>query len=326
MPYFGIEEEVFITEPEKPSLRSLYYLTKLLWKDPGFYYSHTASNFSRGKDVFSGLMSGIEIATSAHQTVDVLLTEFESLRKHLANACSGFIVPLGQLITGYTTTKTSAFHVHVGNCDNAAQVYANLVKYLPVLSLAMANAPCFNGNYFGQSFRMLNTFAVGELTGDPYDRMQDIIFAKRLGTIEIRVFDPVPDIVRLKEVLSAIEAIVNSNEKNPLDIDTYNRRRVQVATHGLNDEISALFEELQNIYPFSKELIAHTQSDKTWEIYTNNGVQGCYEELDKVYRKNLPHPRIIENPVANLYYSTIGFFGYYLPKAPYVVWKYLKES
>ncbi len=34
MPIFGIEEEVFVTEPQRPTLRSFYYLARLLAKNP----------------------------------------------------------------------------------------------------------------------------------------------------------------------------------------------------------------------------------------------------------------------------------------------------
>lgn len=325
MPYFGIEEEVFVTEPEKPTLKSLYYLAKVLWKDPRFYYTHTASNFSRGKDISSGLMSGIEIATGVHSDIDELFNEFIKLRRELSSACSGLIVPLGHLLTGNTTTKTCALHVHIGNIDHPEKAYANLVRYLPVLSLALANAPSVNGEYFGKSFRMMNSFAIGDLTGDPYDRMQDIIFSKRLGTIEIRVFDPVSDISRIKEVIKAVRAIITANLDHPLDIKAYNRLREIVATKGIDTEIINLFEELQEIYSFPMHLIEATESDQTWEIYKNKGLVECYKQLDSVYRQANRRPGSFENPLANMYYSTLGFLGYYLPKAPYIIWKYLKE-
>lgn len=326
MPYFGIEEEVFVTEPEKPTLKSLYYLAKMLWKDPRFYYTHTASNFSRGKDIRSGLMSGIEIATGIHSNVDTLLDEFVKLRRELSTVCSGLIVPLGHLLTGNTATKTCALHVHIGNLERPEQAYANLVKYLPVLSLAMANAPSVSGEYFGQSYRMVNSFAVGPLTGNLFDRMQDIIFSKRLGTIEVRVFDPVSDISRIKEVIKAIEAIVTASLEYPLDIETYNNLRQKVATKGLDKKIISLFEELQKIYPFPVRLIEKTESDRNWEIYKNKGLIECYKQLDSVYRHGSQRPGSFENSLTNMYYSTIGLLGYYLPKAPYVIWKYLKEK
>jgi len=37
----GLEEEVFITEPTLPSIASLWYLAKLLWSRPLYYYTHS---------------------------------------------------------------------------------------------------------------------------------------------------------------------------------------------------------------------------------------------------------------------------------------------
>jgi hypothetical protein len=59
----GLEEEVFITTPTRPTLDALYVLAKLLWRNPRDYYKHTASNFARGRDARQCLMSSVEIAT-----------------------------------------------------------------------------------------------------------------------------------------------------------------------------------------------------------------------------------------------------------------------
>lgn len=326
MPYFGIEEEVFITEPVQPTTRSLYYLAKLLWKDPRFYYTHTASNFTRGRDTFRGIMSGIEVSTGIHKSIEGLLAEFIFLRRQLADVCSGLIVPLGHLFDDKTTTRMCALHVHISEVEHPEKTYADLVYFLPVLSLAMTNSPAAGNKYFGKSYRMAKSFAVGPLTGNPYDRMQDIIFAKRLNTIEIRVFDPVPDIKRLSEVLLAIRAIVQAKPGKKLDIDRYNRLRANVATTGLNDEIFALYDELFKIYPLPNHLIERTVSDESWQLFSQKGLVEAYEELDLRYRSGAGKPEIMDGKTADIYYSAAGFLGYYLPKMPYVLWKYLKES
>ena len=75
MALFGLEEEVFIIDAEKPTLLSLYYLAKLLKKDPRYYYFHTASNFARGKDIKECLMGGVEIATGIHDNTSDLIKD-----------------------------------------------------------------------------------------------------------------------------------------------------------------------------------------------------------------------------------------------------------
>ncbi|MGB9620213.1 MAG: hypothetical protein ACPL7K_07360, partial [Armatimonadota bacterium] len=94
MPRFGIEEEVFITEPERPTIRSLYYLARLLARNPLFYYTHSAHNFTRGRDVRVGIMSGVEISTAIHEDPDAVVDDLARRRADLAAVTSGLIVPV----------------------------------------------------------------------------------------------------------------------------------------------------------------------------------------------------------------------------------------
>ncbi|MCS7191352.1 MAG: hypothetical protein NZ843_07105, partial [Fimbriimonadales bacterium] len=72
---YGIEEEIFITEPTRPALSAFYPMAKLLWRNPRYYYKHSATNFARGRDARQCLMSSVEIATRPHSDLEALLAD-----------------------------------------------------------------------------------------------------------------------------------------------------------------------------------------------------------------------------------------------------------
>ena len=204
MPTFGIEEEVFIVEPTKPSLSSLYYLSKLVWGRPQKYFFHTDSNFARSKDIWQGLMSGVEISTFPHSDTDSLIADLKQRREELIEVVDGLIVPLGHLLDFAAPTNTCALQFHIGNMREPRVTYENIVFFLPLLMLLAANSPTEKNRYFGKSYRLLNSYAVGPLRDDWTYRFQDVIFAKRTKTIEIRAFDPVWDIKRIEDRKSVV--------------------------------------------------------------------------------------------------------------------------
>ena len=137
---FGIEEEVFVTEPERPTLRSLYYLARLLARDPRFYYTHSAHNFARGRDVKQGVMSGVEVSTIISSDVEALVDDLQRRRADLSAVCSGLIVPTGHLLNYDAPSNTSALHIHIGGVTDKKRVYGNLIHFLPVLPLFTINS------------------------------------------------------------------------------------------------------------------------------------------------------------------------------------------
>ena len=325
-PSFGIEEEVFIVEPTKPSVQSLYYMSKLVWKNPKRYLKHTDSNFSRRKDIFQGLMSGVEISTFVHQNTGELIAELQQRRQELSKASEGLIVSLGNLLNFEAPTNTCALQFHIGNLQNPEKVYANLVHFLPLLFLMAANSPAVSGRYFGKSWRLLNSYAVGPLNDDWTDRFQDIIFAKRTGTIELRCFDPVWDMDRVFKLMQAIEAIANLAPAHELDIARYNRLREEVAIRGFTPELESTYKELQAICPTDKELFLTTPADIIWEHYLEHGLESTYSALDHGYCNNSLKISDIPPTKRNLAKMVAGFTAYYIPKLPYDIWKYLQEK
>jgi len=324
-PIYGMEEEVFVTEPEKPSLKSLYYLARLLKKDIGFYYTHTASNFSRGKDVRQGLMSGVEISTDIHSDVSSLIDDFTRRRDDLISFCEGLIVPLGHLINYCTPTNTCAFQIHVGGIKDKTRAYNNLVHFLPLLALLTMNSPGTCGGYFGQSFRIAKSFAIGELRDDWKYRFQDIIYAKRLGTIELRIFDPTWDLSRIRLLLNLIDAIVKAEKHYPLDKELYNKIRPKIVLTGFCEELKEPLAELKELLEMDDEFFRATCSDKVWRFFEKEGLINTYSAMDNAYRTGNFAPARMPEKGQDLLKISLGFGGYFIPKLPYVLWKYWRE-
>ncbi len=324
MPTYGIEEEVFITESERPSFQSLYYLSKLLWRNPFFYYTHSASNFARGSDAKQGIMSGVEVATGLNNNVDDAINDLNERRKDLISVSEGLIVPLGHLINFDAPTNTCAFQIHIGEVDNDS-TYKKLVYFLPLLTLLAANSPFVNGSYFGQSYRMSTSYAIGHLRPDPLYRFQDIIITRRLGTIEIRIFDPIWDLNRIKILLKIIDSIVVSGSIFKYDVDRYNCLRDKVVKYGYVSELDSILDDLNKVCDAPKELFVRTPSDEVKDFYQVNGLLKTYSALDNGYRNGEFKEREIPEFKYNFLKTIGGFGGYYIPKLPYITWKYWRE-
>jgi len=260
----GLEEEVFITAPTRPTLDALYALAKLLWRNPRCYYKHTASNFARGRDARQCLMSSVEIATRPHTDIDALLEELRTHRAALADAAGdAYIVPVGHLFDLDAPTNTAGLHIHVGAPHERRQtVYANLAHFLPLLILLSASSPYAGGRSFGQSYRVASSFAIGALRDDPYYRFQDLILARRLGTIEIRACDPIWDLARLRVLLEAVQAIAQLPTARPIDRARYAALRHQAACVGYTPDLQALHRELSAVYAIPEALLETTIADE----------------------------------------------------------------
>jgi len=260
----GLEEEVFITAPTRPTLDALYALAKLLWRNPRCYYKHTASNFARGRDARQCLMSSVEIATRPHAAIDALLGELRTHRAALADvAGDAYLVPVGHLFDLDAPTNTAGLHIHIGApAERRHIVYANLAHFLPLLILLSASSPYAGGRYFGQSYRVASSFAIGTLRDDPYYRFQDLILSRRLGTIEIRACDPIWDLERLRVLLEAVRAIAQLPTAHPIDRARYAALRHQAACIGYTPDLQALHRELSKVYAIPEALLETTIADE----------------------------------------------------------------
>lgn len=327
MPTFGIEEEVFITEPERPTLESFYYLAKLLARDPKFYYTHSAHNFARGKDLKQGWISGVEISTGVHEDVDLLVDDLAARRAELAEVCTGLIVPIGHLINYDAPTNTCAIHVHIGEVDDKRRLYENLIHFLPILALFTMNSPFKGSEYFGQSYRMAKSWAIGPIKKDWTARFQDIILSKRLGTVELRLFDPCWDLERVRTLLRVVEAIANLDQSLDPEIEKYNDLRGVICRDGLLEETQPLMDELQSLVKFPVEMLQRTASDELAEVYNSDGLLGVYSALDNGYRNGVFEPKPVSTEQkANIARGVIGFAAYFIPRLPFYAWKGLRES
>lgn len=338
-PLYGIEEEVFILEPDRPTPRSLYYLARLLWRDPRRYYIHSASNFSRGKDLRYGLMSGVEISTGKHDSIAGLVQDLAARRRDLAGVSQGLLCAVGNLPDTAEPTNTCGLHLHISGVDRQI-AYRRLVRYLPVFALALAHAPYAGGKRFGQSYRWANSYALGPLRADPAYRFQDLIWSRRLGTLEVRVFDPSPDLGRLAAVLECLHRLlVLPSGRTPADHEAeepararYNRLRRHLARlRSCHTDpwrpgaLEPLVRELEELAGFDPRWVAHTPADATAVLLQEKGRRETYLALDTVYRRWAGASPWDGRHIPLLLGVMGGLLGYYLPRLPYTIWKAWRE-
>ena len=326
----GLEEEVFVLYGDpgrgyRASTASFTGLARLLWADWKRNVGGTASNFRRGPPARRELMSSVEVSTPVHAHPDTLLMSALGRRRELSRALpDGLMVPLG-LLPGSDAFHTAGLHVHVGVAPERLEtVYGNLARYLPVLTHASASSPWWNGRPSGPLSRVAHSFALGPLTADPLARFQDLIVTRRLGTIELRVLDPVWELERLHAVLSAVYALARLPDRLPWSRGEYNRLRGSYAL-GPTPEILALAGELQTISGFDPGWLTHTVSARVLESWQEHGEAATLAALDGAYRAGrwgslqTPHAR------PPRWQGAAGFAAYYVPKLPYMLKKVRAE-
>jgi len=323
----GVEEEVFVLEQGRltPTLQSLDYLRRLLWKNPRRYIQHSASNFAKGEERKECFMGSIEMATGVHEEIEHLLNDLMERRAEFAKAAhGGMIVPVGALFTLESPTNTASTHIHVGVPPaERERVYANLAYFAPVLGVAAANSPWSAGKSFGLSYRMAQPGCLGPLREDREYRFQDVIVSKRLGTIELRICDPIPEIYRLQEILEAVTAIAAWPEAFSFDRDIYNNQRKTWTIQGITPDVEDLWEKLKPLYPMPKELLLEPLTIRLDETAQSHGIEAAYREAEKLWREGTdvapehrPHSRLR---------TVTGLAGYYAVRLPFMAYKGYKE-
>ncbi len=321
----GVEEEVFVLEKGRltPTLQSLDYMRRLLWKNPKRYATCSASNFSRGPDAKQCRMSSVEITTGIHTSVSSLMDDLKKRREEFGKATEGaMVVPVGSLFTLSSPSNTSGLHVHVGvPTKHRQRVFDNIAYFMPVLAVASASSPYADGEYYGMSYRMARPHALGPLKEDNEYRFQDLIITKRLGTIEVRVLDPMPEIDRMEAVLSALYAIVAYDGHFKFDREEYNRERKAWTQFGLNDWVRERHAELLKICPLDISLLDNTLSKQLASIAHESSIEDAYQMVDAIWRGQ---ESVCWKPFSPVRLIT-GLAGYYALRLPYMAYKGYKE-
>lgn len=323
----GVEEEVFVLEEGRltPTLQSLDYLRRLWWSAPKTYWATTHSNFARGEDRRECFMGSIEVATGVHSGVDSLLDDLVARRTALAHAAGGArIVPTGALFTLRSPSNTASTHIHVGvPPSERGRVYRNLAAFAPLFALASANSPYAGGQRFGLSYRLAQPSLIGPLRTDPEYRFQDLIISKRLGTVELRLCDPMPELSRLRAVLSAVLAVAAWGGSVDFCRETYNHERESWTLHGVTEYVQARAEEIAHICSFDGSLMVDTLSERLGDVADKSGVEAAYAELDRIWREPTG---VAANPAgASPWRAASGLLGYYALRVPWIAWKGYKE-
>lgn len=335
---FGLEEEVFVCSPTAPTMESLYYLARLLWRNPGRYYRHSDSNFARGRDVRRGLMSGVEVSTTRQPTPAAAVADLRRCRADLARACGrsgALLVAVGHLLDRDTPTNVCGLHVHIGLPAEAREAgYRRLAPFLPLLALLTASSPCRSGQPFGPSYRMVAGYATGPLRPDNRYRFQDLIISRRLGTLEARLFDPAWDLDRILHLLRAMRAVLLHAPDRPIDYSGYASLRALAATRGYGDEFRPLYQSLSTCLeaagepPVPEAWFIETASQQILETWRDRGLASTYYALHRGYLGQ-GFQVSDEAPVVrprSLLRVAGGLAGYYAVRLPYKINKVLRES
>lgn len=332
----GLEEEFFLLYQGKPQLSSLSNLSKLLWSDPRFYFTRSASNFSRKAGAKQGIMSALEVSTRVCQTVPELMAEVMARRLDVMQVCPRGLIAYVGMIPRDDPYNTAGMHIHVGVPESERQrVYANLVRFLPILALASSSSPWKGAEPYGQSYRMHASYALGHLHSNPLKRFQDLILTRRLGTLELRVLDPVWDLRRLEAIVEAVYALAATPKTFEGNLDTYNHLRSSFPQHGLNShgvtpKLSELALELYDFCGFELHWTQNTVSDQLLELERSHGLPAVFRHLDGGIRTGTFSPSSTPDDLPSSASEVLGglwgFSTYYLPRLAYISWKAWKEN
>jgi hypothetical protein len=62
-----------------------------------------------------------------------------------------------------------------------------------------------------------------------------------------------------------------------------------------------------------------------WQLYQKEGLLNTYSALDNAYRTGSLTPARMPDENEDYFKIGLGLAGYYIPKLPYVLWKYWRE-
>ena len=324
--HMGLEEEVFVVDADgHPDPDGLYALARLLAKHPRYYYTRTAANSPRRADLKLSRVGSIEIATGIHRSPESLVDELARLRADLSAACPSRIVAVGML-PGLPEAPTivAALQLHVSGVSDRMRALRAFLYFAPALALLTANAPAAGGMYGALSLRILRNPFIGVPGSDPYERFADVIISRRLGTIELRLFDPCPQLERVRSLARAVFAVAALAETRDFsyDADAYARLREASARVGCEDaRVRERCLELSELAGIQLEEFENPPALETWRLFSERGV-ASYDELDARYRAGV-HFSGVSLPHALR--TLIGVCGWHLPRLPYGGYKVLKE-
>lgn len=323
----GLEEEFFVLYQGQPHMIGLTHLARLMRKDPGFYFTHSASNFTRGAGAKQGLMGALEVSTPVCTSPESLLHSLRQLRAQVSSVIPEGLIAATGMFQRDDINNTAGLHIHLGVIGkDRDRVYQNVAYFLPVLALATASSPFRGTEVFGPSYRMHASYALGGLTDDPYKRFQDLIITRRLGTIEVRVFDPVWDLERLEAIVKALTQVAELQERLPYTQADYNCLRSQWTTQGLTPDMLKRARELQDATGFDLKWVERTVSDDLIELTAKQDYLHALRHLDGGYRKGQWLPSDTADRAPAHHHSLEGWLTYYLPRFPYIAYKGIKEN
>lgn len=270
-------------------------------------------------------MGSIEISTGVHLSPESLVEDLVERRKALARAAEGaMVVPTGSLFTLSSPSNTASTHIHVGvPRERRRQVYENLARVAPILAIASANSPFAGGKRYPLSYRLQVPGLIGPLREHPEYRFQDLIVSKRLGTIELRLFDPIPELDRLCAILGAIQAVAAYPETLSFSREKYNLERGKWTQGCVTEYVEESLEILITICDFDPKWLRSPLSRGIGDLAEEQGFAAAYQELDRIWRRPTGVSLTLRPPSSAR--ALTGLVGYYAVRLPWIAYKGYKE-
>lgn len=319
---FGIEEEVFIVDKGKPAIDSLYPLYSLVRSNPSFYYLHTAVNMARGRDLLDFFVASVEISTGVAGSPEEAVEQLKFIRMDFLKNCPQKVACVGML-PNLTENESlvSGLHIHLSGDFDLERKRMQIAYYLPALMLITANSPSLSNDFL--SNRALKNPFSGVVLFDSYERFQDIIISRRLKTLEIRVFDPCPELKRYLVLLKVLEQIVKDEEEVEFEAVSYSQLREESAKFGMESEqVRSLVRKLCERFGLDESLFATPPAIWTRKVFSEHDEDSAYRILDEAYRQGI---QFEGSQLPKALRAIVGFVGYYIPRLPYTTYKFLKE-
>jgi hypothetical protein len=102
--------------------------------------------------------------------------------------------------------------------------------------------------------------------------------------------------------------------------------RESVVRDGLTDAVRPLTRELSQVADIPEAMLTRTAADEVWDHFDAHGLVPTYSALDNGWRNGVFEARDVPPMRSSALRAAAGLAGYYVPKFPYVTWKYLKEK
>lgn len=292
----GVEEEFIVIDPD-----TLYYTpgapriaNSLIYHDGCFAkkISVELSNVKRGIRNLSKGFCIIEIKTNPSDDLDCIKDELAFLRSSLVQAAIDndlWLLPTGLhpmfSSSNMIPDNCASLHVHL---DYSKETYYNLLYKIPFLISVTANSPFISGKKEAMSNRCLVSPHMS-IPCNMFKRNSDIIFNKRLNTVEVRALDTQITLQDTMSIVTLIKTISEFNDVKHEAKSSYLHMREKAIFEG-KGSVSIDMEEYEILRSAGSDIerFLDEQSSAAWQILVKDtvGLNGLISSLWESMKKD----------------------------------------